>query len=353
LDWGAFQLLSFDWLPELQYMDSAQLADFWLRVLVVSGVSVVLVGLVTLKLLFRLTREFSDPSLALLLERRFPRELGDRLITAVELVDPRMLDKYGYSPAMVERTVHDAADRVESLPVKDVFNWRRLKLLGLGSFLATIGLYLAVGVGWCGIRAALDQPASPLSYWHGFNQTAGIWAERSLFFMNTYWPRNAYLEFLYFQDTPDHPGEMRVARDENRPDLRVRAIQWVLADTSVQGGWRPLLWSDLADVLDKTLLQVNIPIDFPDWVIDLEDLDPAVSPDLVPRHWNGKSSGQIRLELGAAHKSALGALEQLLDWHTWTVDRILVQEQKGDVRRALRALPGGAHKALKDVIARL
>src|SRR5262249_60581877 len=97
----------------------------FLRALSTSGLFARVVG----KGLLRLTREFSAPALALVLERRFPRQLGDRLITAVEMADPRMAEKYGYSQELVDKTVNDAANRVEELPVGQVFNWGRLRKL--------------------------------------------------------------------------------------------------------------------------------------------------------------------------------------------------------------------------------
>ena len=42
----------------------------------------------------------------LMLERKFPALLGDRLITAVELSDPEEAAKLGYSPAMIRETIN-------------------------------------------------------------------------------------------------------------------------------------------------------------------------------------------------------------------------------------------------------
>ena len=49
--------------------------------------AIALVGILALRIGRRLTTEFSYPSLAMVLERRFPDILGDRLITAVELAN--------------------------------------------------------------------------------------------------------------------------------------------------------------------------------------------------------------------------------------------------------------------------
>ena len=54
-------------------------------------------------------REFSYPSLALVLEKRFPG-LGDRLITAVELADVRRAAAFGYSPELIQQTIAEARE---------------------------------------------------------------------------------------------------------------------------------------------------------------------------------------------------------------------------------------------------
>src|SRR5262249_16788947 len=111
LDFGSFQLWGFGWVQELPeatldpktgqpgHLGAAPRAGLLITLIVC------LVGLVAWKVFFRLFREFSDRSLALVLERRYRRELGDRLITAVELADPRETEKFGYSPALIEKTI--------------------------------------------------------------------------------------------------------------------------------------------------------------------------------------------------------------------------------------------------------
>ena len=71
-------------------------------------------------------------ALALVLERRFPQELGDRLITAVELADPhkaaelRLLEAHGRADDPRGRP---SASR--SCRCSEVFDWRRLGRLRL------------------------------------------------------------------------------------------------------------------------------------------------------------------------------------------------------------------------------
>src|SRR5207248_1632855 len=89
-----------------------------------------------------------------------------------------------------------------------------------------------------------------------FNDVAAMWFERNVLLRDTYWPRRAHLEVIRFQDTADHPGEMRVGRDEQRPDVLVRAVKWVLADRAAPDGWRPLHWSDLPGLVEGEALAV-------------------------------------------------------------------------------------------------
>src|SRR5438128_2211713 len=88
LDYGSFKAFSVDWVQELPW---------GFRAVLLSGLLAGLLAVVGSKVLLRLFREFRDNALALVLERRFPKDLGDRLITAVELADPRLAQRYGYS----------------------------------------------------------------------------------------------------------------------------------------------------------------------------------------------------------------------------------------------------------------
>ena len=74
----------------------------------------------------RLFRDLFANELALVLEKRFPKILGDRLITAIELKNLKRAEKQGYSVAMIQKTMKDASERVRDVPVLSVFNWRRL-----------------------------------------------------------------------------------------------------------------------------------------------------------------------------------------------------------------------------------
>ena len=79
-DYGLFRVSAFDWV-----LDTPK----GLRVAALVVSALLLVALLVTRLAFMLTRELSYPALALVNEKRFPKVLGDRLITAVELADTR------------------------------------------------------------------------------------------------------------------------------------------------------------------------------------------------------------------------------------------------------------------------
>jgi hypothetical protein len=370
LDYGTFWLFAFDWVQELNQNLPASTA-LAVRGILLGGLAAGLLAVVATKVFVRLFREFRDASLALVLERRFPRELGDRLITAVEMADPRLADRYGYSQTMIDQTIRDAADRVEKVPMREVFRWGRLRRHWLLAAILTLGIYLLVALGCCTLPAAFgSEPPSQGEYVWRFNDTAAIWFERNVLLMNTYWPRRAHLELVRFQDTSEHPGEMRVGRDEQRPDILVRAVKWVIADRDAPDGWRALRWDDLPGLLEGGAPQVALPADWHGWVIDLDDLDPAFT---LPAEWQGKTSDFIRKALTQPSRREVpgnvqgiftkvkveppeleDTLHRLLDWHTWTIDRIELQLDRPAVRNALRGEGlESSYQALQNVLTEL
>jgi hypothetical protein len=355
LDYGSFKLFAFDWVQELRDVSADPERVVWVRLLVLGTLLAIALGLVLTKVVLRCLREFSDDNLALVLERRFPRELGDRLITAVEVADPALARRYGFSQPMVEKTVSEAIERLEKLPVAEAFNWARLRRLWLLVAAVTIGTLIVVGALTVGVRSATGNPASPAAFAWDFQDVAAQWGERNLLLRNAYWPRRAYLEVLRFKRTQDNPAEMRMG--QKHPGLQVRAVRWLIADPAAHDGWRPLRWSDLPGLLGEELPgKVNIPADWPHWFVDLDDLDPSVPADVLPASWLGKSIGEARAELKepmlsakVAEAGAQAAVEALLDWKRWSVDKIEIQKEK--LRQALRDL--AAYTPLEDVYERL
>jgi hypothetical protein len=259
LDYGFFKLFAVDWVQELPH-------SFRLVALIV--LSAGLLALVVLKVFLRLAREFGDPALALVLERRFPQLLGDRLITSVELADPDRARVFGFSQALIDETVRDAAQRVEELSLHDVFDWQRLRRLAKIVLASTGGMLLLVGA-----ASGIFYHTDVRQFAGKFGDVAAIWFERNILLHDTIWPRQAYLELL------DFPGEeIKVGRDAAAPSLRVRALKWVLADADRQRapeGWRALTWADMTPTL------VGAP----------------VSQDLVPSTWRDQTIDQIELQL--------------------------------------------------------
>src|SRR5262249_14139865 len=142
-------------------------------------------------------------------------------------------------------------------------------------------------------------------------------------------------------------------------DVQIRAIQWVVADHAAPDGWRALRWSDLQRFVSQGVLdKVNVPQSWDQWLVDLDDLDPAVPGGLLPAAWQGKAVAEARAELPTMqeniHKTkADKAVQDLFDWRAWTLDKIENQEKKGEVRRALREQFPEAHKTLEDIFGQL
>jgi hypothetical protein len=221
----------------------------WLAAAALAGVSpwlagalvvLLMVGPVIAVTLARLLRDFRDEALALVLERRFPDVLGDRLITAVELANPKKAARYGYSEIMIVHTIHDAAERVQTVPVRDVFDWKRLYRHWALVAVVTVGLYLVAG-GLFSIPAVGETGAGERAGFAAFHQAAGLSLERNLLLQNIIWPRRAFMEVL---DWPGG-GEKRIGKDDSAPAVKVRAYKWVVADAKSREGWRGLTWHDL------------------------------------------------------------------------------------------------------------
>src|SRR5205823_12743328 len=118
--------------------------------------------------------------------------------------DPQLAQRYGYSQPMIDQTIRDAAARLESLPVTEVFDWRRLRRQGMVVGLLTIGLFFLVALAYCwGQRTGFDD------FLPRFQNVAVIWFERNVLLANTIWPRRAHLELVNFPES----GEVKAGRD--------------------------------------------------------------------------------------------------------------------------------------------
>src|SRR5438477_12512593 len=103
LDYGVFKTTGWDWARD---------GSWWVRFLALITAGALFVAILVFRIVRRLTTEFSYPSLALVLERKFPKILGDRLITAVEMADVEAMGKFGYSKDMIRATIAEARERV-------------------------------------------------------------------------------------------------------------------------------------------------------------------------------------------------------------------------------------------------
>ncbi len=247
LDYGTFKLMDYDWVQ-----DMPKAVRVVVLVLLVAG----LLAAVTLKVVMRLFTEFRDVALALVLEHRFPKILGDRLITAIELHDTRRAEKQGYSVAMINQTVHEAAARVDQLPIGKVFNWKRLTRQTVAVIALTVVSYaLALG----GFALADSWVANKSSVGEGvrdFHQVAGIWFERDVLLRDTIWPRRAFLQVISWPNDENGKPLASIAIGQNAPPqaIRVRALQYVVADRKAAEGWRGMAWADVAGILKNQSL---------------------------------------------------------------------------------------------------
>jgi hypothetical protein len=375
LDYGVFMVTGFDWVEQMPTAMGSAESFTALRASIVIILVAGLIAVVAVKVLLRLLREFRDDSLALVLERRFPDTLGDRLITAVEMADPNLSAVYGHSQPMVDQTIRDAAARVDRLPVGEVFKWYRLLIYGAVVLGLTVGMFLLSAVTYMVVSG---RGVSRFLYYS--RDVASIWTERNLLFQNSLWLKDNYFELIRFRGSKKDKDEMRVSESNPKVDIWVRASQWVVADDDVPGGWRPLLWKDLADgeLLGYQPVVTGLPDNWAGWAVDVDGAGVDIPAELMPEmeRWNGKTIAYAQAELYKGTKAPellgitlprprsikeqleeAGVLEQvernLFHWRQWTVDRIALQMNKKDIRLRLRSENPDACRQIEDVLARL
>ena len=231
-DYGMFKVAKADIAQ--QYTPAIR----WVLLVVVGGL---LIMLVLLRVRGMLDKDLSYPSLALVLEKRYPKVLGDRLITAIEMADEAKAAREGYSVDLVRHTVNEARERIDQVDVNSVFQWSKLtkKLFGIVG-VSLIGLIVAYGLhAWSSGSFQFPVASKKLA------DVAGIWTERNLLMQNTPWPRRAFLEIVNFDDE-GHPNELRVGKGAPiPPKISARVYQWVVVDRKSYDGWRPMTVADL------------------------------------------------------------------------------------------------------------
>jgi hypothetical protein len=122
----------------------------WFRLAFAIGVAVIAITVFSTWVIGRLWTRFGRRMLALVLERRFP-QLGDRLITAIELQNAPRAHDSPLAEIMWQRTAAQAAEQLKGVDLGDVFNPVPLKrslvvaAILLGS-IAVMGTANAAGV---------------------------------------------------------------------------------------------------------------------------------------------------------------------------------------------------------------
>jgi septum formation topological specificity factor MinE len=233
LSWVAFDYGVF----KAAGIDYALYSHWGLRLAFIALMLTILVAYIGVRVYRLLNKDLSYTSLALVLEKRHPELLRDRLITAIELSDLDKAEAQGYSREMIQQTIDEAHERVGQVNVRSVLRWKRLwsKVI-----LASILLVLFAGFGFAA-HAISTKAFDPNRGGHKLADVSSIWAERNLLLKNTPWPRRSHIELVEFPES----GELRQGKDAGAPRIRARAYQWVIADRSRTEGWRPLKMSDL------------------------------------------------------------------------------------------------------------
>lgn len=204
---------------------------------------VTLVALVVWRVTVLVNKDLSLTSLALVLEKRHPKLLGDRLITAIEMADVERASREGYSADMVRHTIEEARERMRRVNVAGVFNWGRLWWKGgmiVAAWVLAVVLCLA-------IHALGTGKVEPARGWKKMADVCGIFTERNFLFQPTPWPRRAHIEVVDFDDD-GHPGELRIGKGTpTPPKVAARAVKWVVVDDPRVNadGWRAMTVGDL------------------------------------------------------------------------------------------------------------
>ena len=168
------------------------------------------IGLAMVLFLFILRRAFvrlSDRNMATILERQFP-QLNDSLLTSVFLLDrpthdPEHRVPRGVNPQMLAHTSHLAQQRLDNVPLSQVFN----PMPVVRKVVIALGMALAIG-----LLAAMAP------------SVLNLWFQRNLLLAKAEWPRKIRLEAVGFTD-----GVAKVAQGANF-ELRVHALR---GDTEV------------------------------------------------------------------------------------------------------------------------
>jgi hypothetical protein len=166
----------------------------FVRILIFSAAVGVLAVILARQIGRRAFVRLTDGNMATVLERRFP-QLNDSLLTSVVLCG-RQEEQAHCNAEMLSRACQEAAQRIQTVRIDEVFNFRPLR----NSFTAAVLLVFSV-----------------LAFGIVFPNAFASWARRSLGFSKELWPRLTRLEIDGFPG-----GVCKVARGSD-VDIVVRA----------------------------------------------------------------------------------------------------------------------------------
>jgi hypothetical protein len=115
----------------------------WLRLTFTVAFAAALVSAFITWIAARLWHSFGRRMLAIILERRFP-ELGDSLITAIEMQDSPRATASPLTAVMFQRTAHEAAERIGRLNLESVFDPKPLRRAAIAAGVV-VASFLAIG----------------------------------------------------------------------------------------------------------------------------------------------------------------------------------------------------------------
>lgn len=144
--------------------------------IVVLGLAVIALAVVVYRGLVRpLVSKLSDDALCLMVERRHC-ELGEGLISAVQLSREKEWERQGMSAALVATTIRRGVESARPLDFGDVLRGRRLLI---NAILAGLLWGALCGVAW-GVKRT---------------ETLSIWFDRNILLSERPWPQDYYLSF--------------------------------------------------------------------------------------------------------------------------------------------------------------
>ncbi len=171
---------------------------------------------------------FSDHDMALALERQFGKDLGDSVITAVELSDSAVVKRQEMSAALVEVTRQKAVASLSKIRIDDVFNTGRpirLLLATLGVFFGGYGVLLLIFTITQPLKPHSEHAASTDSPASALHDNLWFWAERTLMGRDLAWPRQVFLRLAGF---PANGKPLRAGRG-TPAHFRVEASRFIVA----------------------------------------------------------------------------------------------------------------------------